>query len=81
MKSLRLTSNGVLLVRSKTMSKEMVGRKQLKLECSRWYTIANSRFFTFDLDLGVMVTQNVAEYPPHHVTYEPGKFEVAKSNR
>ena len=35
------------------------------LECSRWYTMANTRFFTFDLDLGVMVTQNVAEYPPH----------------
>ena len=34
-----------------------------KLECSRWYTIANTRSFTFDLDLGVMVTQNVAEYP------------------
>ena len=36
--------------------------------------------FTFDLDLGVMVTQNVAEYLPHHVTHGPGKFEAATSN-
>ena len=33
------------------------------------------RLFTFNLDLGVMVTQNVAEYLPHHVTHGPGKFE------
>ena len=51
-----------------------------KLEYSRWYTIANTRFFTFDLDLGVMVTQNVVKYPLHHVTHGPGKFEVAVSN-
>ena len=51
-----------------------------KLDCSRWYTIANTRLFTFDLDLGVMATQNVAEYPPHHVTHGPLKFEVALSN-
>ena len=35
---------------------------------------------TFELDLVVMVTQNVAEYPSHHVTHGPGKFEVAMSN-
>ena len=34
----------------------------------------------YDLDLGVNVTQNVAQYPPHHVTYAPAKFEVAMSN-
>ena len=34
----------------------------------------------FDLDLGVKVTQNVAQYPLHHVTYAPVKFEVATSN-
>ena len=28
----------------------------------------------------IYVTQNVAEYPPHHVTHGPGKFEVATSN-
>ena len=33
----------------------------------------------FDLDLGVKVTQNVAQYPLHHVTYSPTKFEVATS--
>ena len=34
--------------------------------------------FMFDLDLGV--TQNIAQYPLHHVTYAPAKFEVAMSN-
>ena len=33
----------------------------------------------FDLDLGVKVMQNVAQYPLHHVTYSPTKFEVATS--
>ena len=37
-------------------------------------------FFTFDFDFGVMVTQNVVEYPPHHVTHGHEKFEVATSN-
>ena len=36
---------------------------------------------TFDLDLGIKVTQNVAQYPLHHVTYSVTKFEVATSNR
>ena len=31
-------------------------------------------------DLGVKVTQKVAQYNPHHVTYAPGNFEVAMSN-
>ena len=31
----------------------------------------------FDLDLGAKVTQNVAQYPLHHVIYAPAKFEVA----
>ena len=38
---------------------------------------------TFDLDLvdlGVKVTQNVAQYPLHYVTYLGTKFEVAVSN-
>ena len=34
----------------------------------------------FDLDLGVKVTQNVAQWPLHHVTYSATKFEVAMSN-
>ena len=29
-----------------------------------------STLFTFDLDLGVMVIQNNAQHPPHHVTYD-----------
>ena len=34
-------------------------------------------YLTFDLDLGVKVTLSVAQYPLHHVTYAPAKFEVA----
>ena len=37
-------------------------------------------YLTFDLDLGVKVTQNVTQYPLHHVIYAPTKFEVATSN-
>ena len=32
----------------------------------------------YDLDLGVKVTQNVAQYHLHHVTYAPVNFEVAR---
>ena len=31
----------------------------------------------FDLDLGVKVTRNVAQYTRHHVTYVPAEFDVA----
>ena len=31
-------------------------------------------------DLGVKVTQNVVQYPLHHVTYLGTKFQVAKSS-
>ena len=34
----------------------------------------------FELDLGVKVTQNVAKYPRHHVTYAPAKFDIATSH-
>ena len=34
----------------------------------------------FDLDLGFKVTQNVAIYHLHHVTYSATKFEIATSN-
>ena len=33
----------------------------------------------FDLDLGVKVTQGVAQYPLHDVTYSGTQFEVATS--
>ena len=39
------------------------------------------QYLTFDLDLEVKVTQNVAQYPIHHVTYPATKFEVATSIR
>ena len=32
--------------------------------------------FLFDLDLEVKVTQNVAQYPRHHVSYKPAKFDI-----
>ena len=35
-------------------------------------------YLTFDL--GVNVTQNIANYPLHYVIYASAKFEVAKSN-
>ena len=35
----------------------------------------------FDLDLGVKVPQNVAQYNLHHMTYAPTKLEVTTSNR
>ena len=38
------------------------------------------RLFTFDLYRQVKDAQNVAQYPLHHVTYAPAKFEVATSN-
>ena len=34
----------------------------------------------FDLDLRAKVTQNVAQYLLHHVTYAPTKLIVATSN-
>ena len=37
-------------------------------------------YLTFDLDLGVKVTRNVAQYPLHHVTYSATKFEVTMFN-
>ena len=33
----------------------------------------------FDIEPKVKVTENVAQYPLHHVTYAPVKFEVNTS--
>ena len=35
--------------------------------------------YTFNLDLVVMVTQNIAQYLLHYVTYAPAKIEAATS--
>ena len=43
---------------------------------SRWYTIANARFYRFDPDIQEMLPST----PLHHVTYALAKFEVAMSN-
>ena len=34
----------------------------------------------FDIESGVKVTFNIAQYPLHHVACAPAKFEVATSN-
>ena len=47
-------------------------------ETSYVFTIANNRLFTIDLE--VKVTQNFVQYPLHHVTDAPAKFEVATTN-
>ena len=36
-------------------------------------------YLIFDLDLGVKVTQNVAQYPLHYLIFSARKFEVAMS--
>ena len=46
----------------------------------RRYNYKKIQYLTFDLDLGVKVKQNVAQYPLHHVTYSTTKFKVATSN-
>ena len=58
----------------------MPSLRQTELDSSQWYIITNTRFFTFDLDPGVMVTQNVAQYCLHYVAYTGTKLEVATSN-
>ena len=47
----------------------------------RRYIYKKIHYLTFDLDLGVKVTRNVTQYPLHHVTYSPKKFEAATSYR
>ena len=39
-----------------------------------------TRIFTFDLDFGVMVTQNVAQNPPYYLTYAHAKADAARSS-
>ena len=38
--------------------------------------LQENSIFDLDLDLGVKVTQTVAQYPLHQVTYSATKFEV-----
>ena len=56
-------------------------RQNLKLLLPKVYEEMHLQENTlFDLDLGVKVTQNVTQYPLHHVIYASTKFEVAMSN-
>ena len=57
--------------------------KNLKLLLPKVYEemrLQKIHYLTFDLDLEVNVTQNVTQYPLHHVIYASTKFEVATSN-
>ena len=37
-------------------------------------------YLTFDTDMGIQIKQNSAQYPLHHITYAPEKFEAATSS-
>ena len=64
----------------KNIDRILVDWFKMNYSSSRWYTIANTNFFTYYLYLWVKVTQNVAQYLLNNVTYAPLKFEVAMSN-
>ena len=53
-------------------------QKQTKLEQQSLVHHGIYPLLIFYLDHGV--TNNIAQYPLHHVTYAPAKFEVAMSN-
>ena len=56
-------------------------RQNFKLLLRKVYEEMHLQEITlFDLDLGVKVTRDIAQYPLHHVIYAPTKFEVAMSN-
>ena len=52
--------------------------QSLKLLCPTVNEMHLQENTLFDLDLGV--TLKGAQYPLHHVTYAPAKFEVAMFN-
>ena len=57
-------------------------RQNLKLLLPKVYEemrLQEIHYLTFDLDLGVKVTQNATQNPRNHVTYAQAKFEVAAS--
>ena len=56
-------------------------QKEFEVTTSKVLGEAFTRNSIFDLVLGVKVTQNIAQYPLHHVTHPATKFEVARSNR
>ena len=59
---------------------DLCERQNLKLLLPKHYEEMRFQENTlFDLDLGVKVTRNIAQYPLHHVTYTRAKFEVATS--
>ena len=55
-------------------------RQNLKLLLPKVYEMHSQENTIFDLDLGDKVTQNVTQYPLHHVMYASTKFEVATSH-
>ena len=57
------------------------GLKLLRQKLKEEKHLQEIQYLTFDLDLGVKVTLNVAQYPLRHVTHPATKFEVARSNQ
>ena len=59
--------------------------KYIQLLRRRFYMKIDYLAFYLDLDpkvkVGVKVTQNVAQFPLHHVIYAPAKFEVQRFRR
>ena len=56
---------------------ELGNNEKLAADCQTdWKIFRENSIF----DLGVKDTQNVAQYPLHHVTFSATKFEVATSN-
>ena len=54
--------------------------KLLRQKLKKEKHLQEIQYLTFDLDLGVKVTQNIAQYPLHHMTHPATKFEVARFN-
>ena len=54
-----------------------MGRKESN-QTNKTNIYKKRHFLTFDFE--VIETWNIAQYPLHHVTYTPAKFEVAMFN-
>ena len=60
------------LLRQKRSSEKEI---QFNLEIIRLQSMVHHRIYPL-----LKVTQNIAQYPLHHVTYSPAKFEVTMYN-
>ena len=62
------------------MQNSGTGKINQKLEQKSMVHYCKYPLLTYDLNLGVKVTQNVAQYLQHNMTYAPVKVEDANSN-